>query len=156
MSNSIPHLVKNGIPSLNGITESFIKGQAGVADYIYAVRDVFLEAACMFVGDTFTLMNTMLRDSAMRIEHWEIVRTDVKKIRILFHGKRFGCSGLDLFGQCILSVPCEIYLVSCFGRHGRLYRLLVATSCLRNRIPLCRRDRFFLLHRQHSEPFSLS
>ena len=80
MSNSITHLVKNGIPSLNGITESFIKGQAGVADYIYAVRDVFLEAACMFVGDTFTLMNTMLRDSAMRIEHWEIVRTDVKKI----------------------------------------------------------------------------
>ena len=80
MSNSITHLVENGIPSLQGVTESFIKGQLGVAEYIYAVKDVFLEAACMFAGETFTMMNTMLRDSMMRKEHWEIVKTDTKNV----------------------------------------------------------------------------
>ena len=80
MSNSITHLVENGIPSLQGVTENFIKGQLGVAEYIYAVKDVFLEAACMFAGETFTMMNTMLRGSMMRKEHWEIVKTDTKNV----------------------------------------------------------------------------
>ena len=80
MNNSITHLVENGIPSLEGITENFSRQKVGHAEYIEAVKRVFLEAASMFIGETFSMMDEMLRSSSLRKKTWEIVRTDQKSI----------------------------------------------------------------------------
>ena len=80
MSNSITHLVENGIPSLEKITEDLTKRKVGHAEFIEAVKNVFLDAACMFIGESFSTMDGMLRDSALRRKSWEIVRTDHKTV----------------------------------------------------------------------------
>ena len=80
MNNSIHHLIENGIPKIEKGAEIFSKNPKDHASMIYLIRDVFMEAAAMMVGEIFSAVNDEYRNSPSRAAGWVVVKHDKKKL----------------------------------------------------------------------------
>lgn len=78
MRNNIQHFVDFRIKNMKEAAKKFSYSPNDIAGFVNAVKEEVLQFALDFIGDTFTTCNDLLRESAVRKEFWEIVRTDEK------------------------------------------------------------------------------
>ena len=100
MDTSIQHFEKNGIPNLEKITKTFMDDPMRVSEFVVGVKDAFLQTALEYIGETFTAVNEVFRNSSKRVEDWEVVDTrdatkttsigDVNYRKTLFKHKKTG------------------------------------------------------------------
>lgn len=80
MLNSIQHFIENGVPNLQKASKDFSEDPRDFAGYVYRVRNEALQMALDYISETLTTCNQILKDSPVRKEKWEVVRTDEKAL----------------------------------------------------------------------------
>lgn len=80
MLNSIQHFIENGVPNLQKASKDFSEDPKDFAGFVYRVRNEALQMALDYISETLTTCNQILKDSPVRKERWEVVRTDEKSL----------------------------------------------------------------------------
>lgn len=80
MYKSIQQFEESGIENLEKIIEGFMKKPTDMAKFVYGVRDEVVNLGLSIIKETLEGCNQMLRDSGKRMQMWEVVRTDNKKL----------------------------------------------------------------------------
>ena len=80
MRNSIQHFVDFRIIKLQESAKRFSKDPQDIAGFVNAVKEEALQFALDFIGEVFTTCNDVLRDSSVRRQTWEVVKTDKKNL----------------------------------------------------------------------------
>ena len=80
MLNSIQHFIENGVPNLQKASKDFSEDPKDFAGFVYRVRNEALQMALDYISETLTTCNQVLKDSPVRKERWEVVRTDEKSL----------------------------------------------------------------------------
>ncbi len=96
MLNSIQHFIENGVPNLQKASKDFSENPKDFAGFVNRVRDEALQMALDYISETLTTCNQILKDSPMRREKWEVVRTDEKTLitsigKVTFSKTLFKC-----------------------------------------------------------------
>lgn len=80
MRNSIQHFVDFRITNLQESAKRFSKDPQDIAGFVNAVKNEALQFALDFIGEAFTTCNDVLRESLVRRQKWEVVKTDKKNL----------------------------------------------------------------------------
>ena len=80
MLNSIQHFIENGVPNLQKASKDFSENPLDFAGFVSKVRNEALQMALDYISETLTTCNQILKDSPIRREKWEVVRTDEKTL----------------------------------------------------------------------------
>jgi hypothetical protein len=78
MNNSLQQSDGFGTRKIEQAVKKFTKNPQGMAEFVEEIKQEALGIAVAFIGDVLTGYDTILRESASRIENWEIVRRDQK------------------------------------------------------------------------------
>lgn len=76
MFNSILQFCQSGVPELEQVQDKFFEDPSRIAEFVKDGFTPFVQAALNYFGETFTQIDTQLRNNALRREEWHIVRTD--------------------------------------------------------------------------------
>ncbi|SEL83307.1 hypothetical protein SAMN04487770_11869, partial [Butyrivibrio sp. ob235] len=80
MLNSIQHFIENGVPNLQKASKDFSENPKDFAGFVSRVRNEALQMALDYISETLSTCNQILKDSPIRREKWEVVRTDEKTL----------------------------------------------------------------------------
>lgn len=76
MSNSILQFCQSGVPELIRVQENFFDQPTRIAEFINDGFAPFIKGALDYIGETFTRIDEILRESHQRKNEWYIVRRD--------------------------------------------------------------------------------
>ena len=80
MLNSIQHFIENGVPNLQKASTDFSENPMDFAGFVTRVRNEALQMALDYISETLSTCNQIIKDSPVRIEKWQVVRTDEKTL----------------------------------------------------------------------------
>ena len=80
MYKSILQFCEEGIIKFEDVSADFYEKPDNIAGFVAGVSSVFIKAGCEFIGEIFSELNQMIRESQARKDKWEVVRTDTKKM----------------------------------------------------------------------------
>lgn len=102
MINSIQYFTEIGIANLEKIKKDFMKNPKDIAGFVNGSKDEILNVLLIYLGETFTELDQMIRESSKRKQGYTIVRRDEKSLissvgefhfeKTLFDNKRTGRS----------------------------------------------------------------
>ena len=80
MNNSLLQSDDFGTRKIEQAVKNFTKNPQAMAEFVEEIKQEALGIVIAFIGDVLTGYDTILRESASRIENWEIVRCDQKTL----------------------------------------------------------------------------
>ena len=78
MISSIQHFIENGVPNLQKASKKFSDNPKDFSGFVNSVKNEALQMALNYISETLTTCDQILKDSPIRKEKWEVVRTDKK------------------------------------------------------------------------------
>lgn len=79
MYNSILQFLENDIPKLKNVFELLVSGEKDSGDYSLAVEEAVRHLAQDIVGESYELLDQMIKESAIRKQNWTVERKEEVK-----------------------------------------------------------------------------